>query len=38
MTAAERRIIHIELREHPAVTTQSMGEDPHRKITILPKE
>jgi spoIIIJ-associated protein len=38
MTAAERRIIHIELREHPAVTTQSMGEDPHRKITIIPKE
>jgi len=38
MPAAERRVIHIELRDHPAVTTQSTGEEPHRKITILPKE
>jgi spoIIIJ-associated protein len=38
MTAAERRIIHMELRDHPAVTTQSTGEDPHRKVMILPKE
>lgn len=38
MTAAERRVIHMELREHPAVKTQSTGEEPHRKITILPKE
>jgi spoIIIJ-associated protein len=38
MRAAERRIIHMELREHPAVTTQSVGEEPYRKITILPKE
>ena len=38
MTAAERRVIHMELREHPAVKTQSSGEEPHRKITILPKE
>jgi spoIIIJ-associated protein len=38
MTASERRIIHMELRDHPAVTTQSSGEEPHRKITILPKE
>jgi spoIIIJ-associated protein len=38
MPAAERRIIHMELREHPAVMTQSFGDEPHRKITILPKE
>jgi len=38
MTASERRVIHMELRDHPAVTTQSTGEEPHRKITILPKE
>ncbi|MFH1185774.1 MAG: RNA-binding cell elongation regulator Jag/EloR [Chloroflexota bacterium] len=38
MRAAERRIIHIELREHPAVTTESVGEDPYRKVTIVPKE
>ena len=38
MTASERRIIHIELRGHPAVTTESTGEEPHRKVVILPKE
>lgn len=38
MPAAERRIIHMELRDHPAVITQSAGEEPHRKITILPKD
>lgn len=38
MPAAERRIIHMELREHPAVTTQSVGDEPHRKVTIFPKE
>ncbi len=38
MPAAERRIIHMELRDHPAVMTQSTGEEPHRKIMIIPKE
>ncbi len=38
MTAAERRAIHIELRNHPAVTTESVGEEPHRKVVIIPKE
>jgi len=38
MTASERRAIHIELRNHPAVTTESSGEEPHRKVVILPKE
>ncbi len=38
MPASERRIIHLELREHPAVTTESVGEEPHRKVTIIPKE
>lgn len=38
MPANERRIIHIELREHEGVTTESVGEDPHRKVTIIPKE
>jgi len=38
MPSAERRIIHIALREHPAVTTESAGEDPYRKVVILPKE
>jgi spoIIIJ-associated protein len=38
MTASERRAIHIELRGHPAVTTESTGEEPHRKVVILPKD
>ena len=37
MTAAERRIIHIELRENPEVSTESIGEDPRRKVTIIPE-
>jgi spoIIIJ-associated protein len=38
MTASERRAIHIELRGHPAVTTESTGEEPHRKVVIIPKQ
>jgi spoIIIJ-associated protein len=37
MPANERRIIHIELRDHPQVSTESMGEEPNRKITIQLK-
>ena len=38
MTANERRMVHIELRGHPAVFTESSGEEPYRKVVILPKE
>jgi spoIIIJ-associated protein len=37
MSSSERRIIHMELRDHPSVTTQSIGEEPARKVTIVPK-
>ncbi len=37
MSAAERRIVHMALAEHPRVTTQSAGSGEDRKITILPK-
>ena len=37
MPAHERRIIHMALREHPTVTTKSIGEGEHRKVTIIPK-
>ena len=37
MAAVERRIVHLELRNHPKVTTQSIGEEPSRKVTIVPK-
>jgi spoIIIJ-associated protein len=38
MPAVERRIIHIALRDHPAVFTESTGEEPYRKVVILPKK
>jgi spoIIIJ-associated protein len=38
MPASERRIIHMELRNYPNVRTESIGEDPHRKVTIIPTE
>jgi len=38
MNASDRRIIHLELRNHPGVTTQSVGDEPTRKVTIVPKE
>ena len=38
MSAAERRIVHMELQGHPAVLTESTGEEPRRKVTIVPKE
>jgi spoIIIJ-associated protein len=40
MPANERRLIHLELRYHPFVTTESVGDEPNRKATIFlkPKE
>ena len=38
MPSNERRIIHLELRGHPAVTTESTGEEPHRKVVVIPKD
>jgi spoIIIJ-associated protein len=36
MPASERRLVHIELRSYPGVATESVGEDPRRKVTIIP--
>lgn len=38
MPANERRVIHLELRDHPDVTTESVGEEPNRKVTIFLKK
>jgi spoIIIJ-associated protein len=38
MPPAERRIIHLALRDHPAVMTQSIGEGDRRKVTIIAKK
>jgi spoIIIJ-associated protein len=37
MPPHERRIVHLALREHQAVTTLSVGEGDSRKVTIRPK-
>lgn len=37
MPANERRVIHLELRDHPEVVTESVGDEPNRKITIFLK-
>jgi len=37
MPPNERRIIHVALRDNPAVTTESIGEGSSRKVTIIPK-
>ena len=37
MPANERRLIHLELRYHPFVTTESVGEGSNRKATIFLK-
>jgi predicted RNA-binding protein Jag len=35
MPALERRWIHLALRDHPTVATQSIGEEPSRRIVVL---
>jgi spoIIIJ-associated protein len=37
MPPHERRIVHLTLREHSTVRTQSIGEGDHRRVMILPK-
>ena len=37
MPPHERRIVHLALREHSAVTTESIGEGNRRKVTIIPR-
>jgi spoIIIJ-associated protein len=37
MPSNERRIIHIELRDDPKVSTESVGERDRRKVTIIPR-
>ena len=38
MPALERRWVHLALRNVPGVTTQSIGEEPQRRIVILRAE
>jgi spoIIIJ-associated protein len=38
MPPDERRVVHVTLRHHPKVATQSVGEGERRKVTIVPKK
>ncbi len=38
MPPHERRIIHLALRDNPAVTTESVGDGDKRKVTIVPRK
>ena len=37
MTAAERKIVHLYLKDHPKVETRSEGDEPQRSVIISPK-
>jgi spoIIIJ-associated protein len=37
MPALERRWIHLSLRDDPNVVTQSIGEEPNRRVVIVPR-
>jgi len=37
MTARERRIVHLALRDHPELKTESHGEGLRRSVVVLPK-
>ncbi len=38
MTPAERRGVHMALKEMTGVKTESRGEEPHRRIVIVPAD
>jgi spoIIIJ-associated protein len=38
MNAYDRRIVHLHLKDNPAVRTQSVGEGYYRKLVIFPKK
>jgi spoIIIJ-associated protein len=38
MPALERRWVHLTLRDHPSVATQSIGEEPNRRVVLVPRE
>lgn len=37
MPAHERRVVHLALVNHPDITTQSIGEEPARKVVIAKR-
>ena len=37
MPTLERRWIHIAIRDKPGVATQFIGEEPNRRVVVLPR-
>ena len=37
MTAAERKIVHLHLKDHPKVETRSEGDEPQRCVIVSPR-
>jgi spoIIIJ-associated protein len=37
MSAAERKIVHMRLKDHPRVETHSEGDEPQRLVVVSPK-
>lgn len=37
MTSSERKVIHLYLKDHPEVETESTGRDPHRRLVVIPR-
>jgi spoIIIJ-associated protein len=38
MPALERRWVHLTLRDNPNVATQSIGEEPNRRVVLVPRD
>lgn len=37
LNSAERRIVHMELKDEPDIVTQSEGEGEHRRLVVYPR-
>lgn len=37
MTASERKVVHLYLKDHPDVETNSTGREPNRRIVVEPR-
>jgi spoIIIJ-associated protein len=38
MTSSERKVVHLFLKDHPNVATESTGRDPQRRVVVLPRD
>jgi spoIIIJ-associated protein len=38
MNSRERRVVHLALRDHPELRTESEGEGPARHLVVYPRD